>query len=380
MSIKSTLLKMALIGGLSFIGPKTGPELNDVNVLNFNNLIAKNVEETKIPEINYYFSPFKNIKDKSILPYEDSAKVRINEKAKDFSEKTLEEARKIYEKEKKAREENKDLLSLIQEYNSELRNPEKAYERMRLNKMRGISLENSSWVEGKKVYTPEESIYKNQVENLCDSLEYFGGAFLFEDHLFYNPEKAKNFIKKGLKPIDCTSFVLEALSRGQNKNYYKTDLSRAYQIAQMLNKKGFEGIYLAENTSDTSSTYKYGVRKQFHTQDFVRKIKSKNYEFPIDYLITDSSLQNPLFKKFLEESSGFVFLQEGVHLGFLDRGQFIDAHITADPTLTPVFSSRKFYDLIDNNNPQADYQSAVICLPKGSVNKFLYENKERIKN
>jgi hypothetical protein len=381
MKLGKLILEIALIAGLTLISPK-GSEQKSMGISsNFNEIELTNKQrEAKAKENIFYYSPFRNIKNEVILPLDDSTSLKINLKAQEFLNKSLNEANKIYEKEKITREQNQNLLYLVQEYNSELRDSKKKDERILLNKSRGINIENSKWVDGMKIYSPEDTVYQKQIKNYLDSLEYFGSAFILKDHMLYSPKKGKDFIKKGLKPIDCTSFVLETLSRAQNKNYYQSNLSRAFQIAKMLNKKGFESIYLAENTLDTSKQYFYGVEKQFHSGDFIKKIKKKQYYFPINYLITDSNFENDLFKEFLEQSSGFVFLQEGVHLGFLDKGNFIDAHITANPLSTPVFTSRRFYDLVDNNNPKVDYQSAILCLPKGSVEKFLYENRERIQH
>ncbi len=267
-------LEIALIAGLSFVSP--GGYERKVNSVPFSSLTLELVdiheEENGIRNTEVLYSvPFNGIKGQKVLPPEDSIIPTINEKASQFLEKTLVSAEDIYKKEKKTREENADLICLIQEYNSELATPEKKYERMRLNRMNGIQLENSEWVEGKKVYAPEKEECKKEVKTFLDSLEYFGAAFLMKDHLFYNQKKAKEFMKEGLKPIDCTSFMLESMSRAQKRNFHLASLSRASQISDFLKKKGFETIYLAENTQDTSREYFYGAEKKFYTGDFIKK-------------------------------------------------------------------------------------------------------------
>jgi len=206
---------------------------------------------------------------------------------------------------------------------------------------------------------------------------------LIKESILYNPQRAKELMQKGLKPIDCTSFILEAMTRGQNKNFHREDFATGAQIAKWLKNSGFESIYCAENTIDESPTYRYGVLKQFHNKEFIKKIKRGDkggYKFPIDYLVIDENFKNPLFQKFIDEASGFVFLQEGTHLGFLNKGRFFDAHISADPLIRELFSSRRFYSLIDNKEPIFDYQNSIICLPNGKIEEFLYQNKGILKS
>lgn len=376
MKPKKLILELALIAGLSLISPK-GIEQKSMEISYPLNKIESIIKQKKAKEKEniFYYSPFRNTKNEVILPLENSAKINVNYKAQEFLDKTLNEASKIYEKEKRMIEQNQNLLYLIQEYNSELIDQEKREERILLNKSRGISVENSKWVNGMKIYSPDDPVYQKHIKNYLDSLEYFGNAFLDSTHLFYNPKKAKELMENGLRPIDCTSFVLEAISRGQEKNFHRKILSDASLISKFLKKREFEIIYFAENTLDTSKQYFYGINEKFHTGSFIKKIKKGEYKFPVDYIVTDSSFRNPLFKEFIEESPGFVFLQEGVHLGFLDKGNFIDAHNNADPRNTSVFTSRKFYELMNNDNPKVDYQSAVLCVPRGTVKKFLYDNK-----
>ncbi len=73
-------------------------------------------------------------------------------------------------------------------------------------------------------------------------------------------------------------------------------------------------------------------------------------------------------------------MQEGVHIGFLDKGNFLDAHLGSDPMTNSIFSERYFYELMNNDNPKVDYQSAILCVPKGTIKKFLYENRDKIRD
>lgn len=374
MKAKKSILETTLILSLIMVNPfeYKRPTIEYYPSLNKSE-VTQNIEK----ESPNHYNPFIVPKGKFQLDKIDSTKIKINEKAQKFLEKTLNEAEKIYEREKEVRKNNEKLISLIQEYNSEKLNPEKMYERMRLNKMRGISINNSKWVEGSQVYSLDNETSQKQMLNYLDSLEYFGAAFFSRDNLFYNPKKAREFMQRGLKPVDCTSFILESMSRGQKRNFNLESLSQGSQISNFLKKIGFESIYIAENTLDDSKEYLYGNKKQFCTKDFMKKIKNETYEFQVDYIVTDKNFKNPLFKKFLEESSGFAFFQEGTHIGFLDKGNFLDAHTGSDLINSSVFSLRNFYELMDNDRPERDYQSAVICLPKGSVNKFIYDNSKK---
>jgi hypothetical protein len=96
-------------------------------------------------------------------------------------------------------------------------------------------------------------------------------------------------------------------------------------------------------------------------------------------MVTDEDFSKTTFKDFLKESNGFVFIQEGVHSGLLSNGKLLDAHYNVSPLYSPVFSCSDFITKFDNDNTLRDYQSAVLFVPKGTVNAFLAKYHSKLK-
>ena len=186
-------------------------------------------------------------------------------------------------------------------------------------------------------------------------------------------------LKLGLKPTDCITYILECMSEGNNKNYVYKKYTQAEEFSKLLKNKNFETIYIAENVTETTPEYEYNwqIRLHSYTKYFLQNIKKGNYFSQIDYLITEEDFHNPFFEKFLKKQDGFLFFQEGVHTGFLSKGDFLNCHMEKDPKEGEIYSKSNLIKKMDNDNPKLDYQSAVLFVPKGTVQNFIYENSLR---
>ena len=338
-----------------------------------------------------FINPFTDIYGKEIEIFELNNKIdslsyniinnfyqnKINKNAKNLIDKTIDFAIIELKHEKKVREEHKDLSNLILEWAA--RNSWWAKEKDSLARLNGHSKEDSYLVPGKEKYSPENPKYKEEFIEFQKKLRWFGsGIDNPEYEIFYNPKGARELRKNGLNPIDCIEYILRALSKNSGKNHMLKSCSRASWLSAKL--KGFEGIYIAQNTIKTDSQYYYTnwSGEKNLTSVYLKKIKENKYPFHIDYLVTDSLFESDAFEEFLDSIKGLIFFQEGIHSGFLNKGNFLGAHICSDPLKKSVFYMQNLISMINNDTPKSDYQSAILYIPKGSVKNFLAKNYRKI--
>jgi len=220
---------------------------------------------------------------------------------------------------------------------------------------------------------------ENESVNFLKKIKYYGRFLADEGKLCSNYESSKIFDRFKVKRTDCIEFLLESISQANKKNYMLSHLSDASTLSKKLKYLGFETIYVAENTLKDGKDYQYddGVKQNNLVKDKIKMIKRGNYFTPLDYLVTDHSFHSPAFREFLKNQCGIVFFQEGKHVGFLYGGQLLDAHACANPFFEEVFTLNDFYSKMNNDFPHADYQSAVLFVPGGTVQEFINKNSNK---
>ena len=305
-------------------------------------LVQQPKREIIIPEYSIDFNyPFTTIQEKPILP--DSMKP--DEKAKIFLENTLTQAENILFEEKRVKSKHQETIQIFKD-KRQLLNAKELQEQ--INK--------------------ENEFYKE--------IQRFGRGILEEDKLTYNKELGNRLLKLGTKPTDCITYVLESMGLGNSRNYNQEKYADSRGLAELLKKLNFEAVYIAENTTKTSKEYRYNAHIGIpsFTKDFLEKIKQDKYLTKIDYLIINEDFHNPLFKKFLKQNKGFLIIQEGSHTGFLSNRDLLECHKGVDPIKEDLYSKTDLFRRMDNTIPLANYQSAILFVPKGTVQNFWYNN------
>ncbi|MGV8087372.1 MAG: hypothetical protein ACP5N1_07105 [Candidatus Woesearchaeota archaeon] len=227
-------------------------------------------------------------------------------------------------------------------------------------------------------YSFDNKKYNFEKNQLLKEITYYGSNIFNSKKYFISSSEIIKLRKNKTKPTDCITFVLESLTESSGKNYFKKSLSDAKGFGNYFYKDGFETVFIASNTIKKEKQYKYNTDfcEGFYAKEVFSRVKDQDYYIDIDYVVTDGDFYRPAFRDFIKETSGFVLIQEGYHLGILVNGNLIDAHYNSYPLYSPVFLSSDFIEKFDNDNPKKDYQTAVLLVPKGSVKAFLMRNKD----
>ena len=342
--------------------------------------IKKESIQRKYENKEKIFYPFRTLEGKVPDPANDS----VNGGAKEFLENSINYARKLYLSEKKAHEKYGPLIKKFLDLESSLPN------RVVL-KSNPESIKNSPFeFLTKKEINPLErlenfvSVNKDLFEKFYREVGYYGSGIKGKNSGEYISKRAKELESFGLKSTDCISYLLLSIEKGNSKKgFYKSLYSELFGFDHLMRSENFESIYIAENTLLDDSLYMYnrhGERGEF-TKDYIHKIKNDDYFITLDYVVTDSLFHSQNFRKFIESTSGFLFIQEGKHTAFLREGNILEAHINSDPIYNSVFEESPFMKKFDNDDPKTDYQSAILFVPKGTVNRFMkkisLENKTK---
>lgn len=369
--MKMKNLARILIGSaLSFMPLNVSENIIKKEFIPEKNTITKLTEKEK-KEFNFILYPFRTVE----LDLPKITNRNVNKNAQKFIENSIGAAMKKYEKEQKAYEEydslRKEYFKIVG-YNIEIKQYNILQMFSNLDTIKTLTAEDvKKTIEDKR----EEfnKAHKDELKDFYKKVEYYGRWLADKNTPYYKEKQHKELDKVGMKRIDCISYLLKSMEEGNNGYYEYPSYTEPAGFNELMRELNFEGIYIAQNTISRDSIYMYNTNEGngYFTNDFIKRIKKYRYPMSIDYLVTDSLFNTINFQKFINETKGFLIIQDGKHTAFLDKGEILESHIFAEPFYMKTFERSNFIEHFDNDNPKSDYQSCVLYVPKGTVNNFM---------
>jgi hypothetical protein len=357
----------------------------------------------EIYQKEFYVNPFKDIKGDQIVPAELknddllNTEIRLkyasslNLKNYKLVSESADLAYKIFNQEEQALKKHEVLIKLLKEWISE-QDTNQLIKNDIYRLEHNISFDHSVFYPNLPKYRPDW-IYEPERRMLLSELKYYGSD-IYRIYKNKNPGlKLSNMTELemyGQKPIDCIRYLLLCMTQTSGENYYRTGIGmNGRKFGEYMCNNGFETIFIAYNTTSREKKFEYNreYNHPSYVAEFIPKIqlgknfvsiKELGYYVGIDYMVTEKDLKRKAFKDFIGSVSGFVLIEESHHVGFLRKGKLLDANRNNVPLYKPVFGCADFIDAFTRlDDSICYYQSAVIFLPKGTVNDFLTRNGER---